>query len=90
MATAEIPLLSGPGLGTRAINLGPGDAVIGFRVASGREPMRAVTPGGQTRLIGTGRFPTGRRGGRGRRITKSGFARVEAGLRLPEPLAGRP
>ena len=87
----EINVLSGAGLGVKAINLGPGDRVIGFRVARRKEPLVAVTTGGGTRLIARGdRFRVGARGRRGQLVNKAGFERVKHELTLPEPLGSSP
>ena len=87
----EINVLSGAGLGVKAINLGPGDQVIGFRVARRREPLAAVTKGGGTRLIARGdKFKVGARGRRGQLVNKAGFERVRQEITLPEPLEGSP
>ncbi len=83
----EVNLLSGAGLGVKAIQLGPGDQVLGFRLARRRnEPLVAVTRGGQPRLIAANRYPVGARGRRGQLVTKSGFGSVRREVRLPEPL----
>ena len=87
----EINVLSGAGLGVKAINLGPGDQVIGFRVARRKEPLVAVTKGGGTRLIALGdRFRVGARGRRGQLVNKAGFERVKVEINLPRPLRGPP
>ena len=82
----EVNVLSGAGLGVKAIQLGPEDQVIGFRVARKNEPLVAVTPGGQSRLIAANRYPVGARGRRGQVVNKSGFEQVRREVTLPEPL----
>ena len=85
----EINVLSGAGLGVKAINLGPGDEVIGFRVARRKEPLVAMTTGGGTRLIARGdKFRVGARGRRGQLVNKAGFERVKHEITVPEPLEG--
>lgn len=87
----EINVLSGAGLGVKAINLGPGDQVIGFRVARQKEPLVTVTTGGGTRLISRGdKFKVGARGRRGQLVNKAGFERVKHEITLPVPLEGSP
>ena len=87
----EINVLSGAGLGVRAIILGPGDQVIGFRVARRKEPLAVETRGGGTRLIAAGdKFPVGARARRGQLVNKAGFEKVKLDIRLPEPLKGPP
>ena len=87
----EINVLSGPGRGVRAITLGPGDQVLGFRVARRNEALVALTPGGGTRVIAAGgKFPVGARGRRGKTVNKSGFERVRTEILPPEPLGGAP
>ena len=87
----EINVLSGAGLGVRAINLGPGDQVIGFRLARRREPLSVETRGGGTRLIAAGdKFRVGARGRRGQLVNKAGFERVRFEVSLPQPLKGPP
>lgn len=85
----EINVLSGAGLGVRAINLGPGDQVIGFRVARRKEPLAVETRGGGTRLIAAGqKFKVGARGRRGQLVNKAGFDRIRRDVTLPKPLEG--
>jgi len=87
----EINVLSGAGLGVKAINLGPGDRVIGFRVSRRKEPLVAVTTGGGTRLIARGdKFKVGARGRRGQLVNKAGFEKVKHEVALPRPLKGPP
>ena len=87
----EINVLSGAGLGVRAINLGPGDQVIGFRVARRKEPLAVETRGGGTRLIAAGdKFQVGARGRRGQLVNKAGFDRIRRDVTLPKPLEGTP
>ena len=87
----EINVLSGAGLGVKAINLGPGDRVIGFRVARRKEPLVVETRGGGTRLIARGdKFKVGARGRRGQLVNKAGFERVKTEVSLPQPLKGPP
>ena len=87
----EINVLSRAGFGVRAIILGPGDQVIGFRVARRKEPLAVETRGGGTRLIAAGdKFRVGARARRGQLVNKAGFERVKPDIRLPEPLKGPP
>ena len=87
----EINPLSRAGLGVRAINLGPGDRVVGFRVARRKESLVALTQGDATRVITAGgRFKIGARGRRGQLVNKSGFKGVRPSVHLPQPLKGPP
>ena len=87
----EINVLSGAGLGVKAINLGPGDQVIGFCVARNKEPLTVLTKGGGTRRIArSDKFRVGARGRRGQLVNKAGFERVRHEVSLPRPLKGAP
>ncbi len=83
-AVEEVNLLTGPGLGVRAIRLAPRDEVLGFRVAKRNESLVALTPGGQRRHISEARFPASTRGRTGQLVNRAGFERVESEPEVPE------
>lgn len=82
----EINLLSGPGLGVKAIALAAGDRVIGFHLARRRtDALRVRTAGGKSRLIAPGTHKVGARGRKGAPVVKGGFSEVETEIEeLPE------
>ena len=85
----DINLLSGPGLGVKAIALAAGDSVIGFHLARGKtDALTALTPGGGKRLISRNTHEVGTRGRKGTQVLKAGFVEVETGIEKLPDLSG--
>ena len=85
----DINLLSGPGLGVKAISLAAGDSVLGFHLARGKtDALTALTAGGGKRLISRNTQEVGTRGRRGVQVLKAGFVGVETAIAKLPDLAG--
>jgi DNA gyrase subunit A len=88
----EINYLTGPGKGVILMKLGEGDALIGIKAASSnQDAIRVKTSSGGEQRVGTGKYETSARGGRGREIIKRGSLTevVAEPPRAPPPLDER-